>query len=232
MGRKVDPRGFRLGYIRDWDSKWYAEGQEYVDLIQEDAELREMIRSELPRAGLARIKIERYTRTISVGIETARPGVVIGRRGATINALKAKVVELTGLEASKVRLDVIEIENPDLSAPVVGEAIAEQLERRISPRRAMQRAIRSAMRAGAEGVKIECKGRLSGSEMGRREWHLEGRVPLHTLRADVDFAHAAAKTTYGMIGVKVWINRGEVFPDSEGNEEGATHATAQAAQVS
>jgi small subunit ribosomal protein S3 len=232
VGRKVDPRGFRLGYIRDWDSKWYAEGQEYVDLIQEDAELREMIRSELPRAGLARIKIERYTRTISVGIETARPGVVIGRRGATINALKAKVVELTDLEASKVRLDVIEIENPDLSAPVVAEAIAEQLERRISPRRAMQRAIRSAMRAGAEGVKIECKGRLSGSEMGRREWHLEGRVPLHTLRADVDFSHAEAKTTYGMIGVKVWINRGEVFPDAEENEEGATHATAQAAQVS
>jgi len=232
VGRKVDPRGFRLGYIRDWDSKWYAEGQAYVDLLQEDAELRALIRGALERAGIARIKIERYARAISIGIETARPGVVIGRRGSTINALKERVTELTGLEPNKVRLDVVEIENPDLSAPVVAEGIAEQLERRISPRRAMQRAIRSAMRAGAEGVKIECKGRLSGSEMGRREWHMEGRVPLHTLRADVDFARSEAKTTYGMIGVKVWINRGEVFPDSEGDEEGATYAAAQAAQVS
>ncbi|MCD6302986.1 MAG: 30S ribosomal protein S3 [Anaerolineae bacterium] len=215
MGRKVDPRGFRLGYIRDWDSKWFAEGRDYVAFINEDADIRDMIHGEMPRSGIARITIERYARAISIGIHTSRPGVVIGRRGSNINALKAKVTELTGLEPSKVRLDVVEVENPDLSAPVVAEGIAEQLERRISPRRAMRRAIQSAMRAGAEGVRIECKGRLSGSEMGRREWHLEGRVPLHTLRANVDFARGEAKTTYGMIGVKVWINQGEVFADAE-----------------
>jgi small subunit ribosomal protein S3 len=226
LGRKVDPRGFRLGYIQDWDSKWFAEGQDYADLINEDADIRDMIHGEMPRSGISRIKIERYARAISIGIETSRPGVVIGRRGSNINALKDKVTELTGLEPSKVRLDVVEVENPDLCAPVVAEAVAEQLERRISPRRAMLRAIRSAMRAGAEGVKIECKGRLSGSEMGRREWHLEGRVPLHTLRASIDFARAGARTTYGMIGVKVWINRGEILPERDESEEGSPHAAA------
>ncbi len=226
MGRKVDPRGFRLGYIRDWDSKWFAEGQDYADLINEDADIRDMIHEEMPRSGISRIKIERYARAISIGISTSRPGVVIGRRGSNINALKDKVTEMTGLEPSKVRLDVVEVENPDLCAPVVAEGIAEQLERRISPRRAMRRAIRSAMRAGAEGIKIECKGRLSGSEMGRREWHLEGRVPLHTLRADIDFARSESRTTYGMIGVKVWINRGEVFPDADESEGRSPHAAA------
>ncbi|MGI6379598.1 MAG: 30S ribosomal protein S3 [Anaerolineae bacterium] len=212
MGRKVHPIGFRLGYIKDWESKWYAEGEEYVARLANDMAIRELIRSELQSAGISRIEIQRFPKQLAIAIVTARPGVVIGRRGATVNALKAKLVELTGVEEKNLRLDVVEVEQPDLDAHLVAEGIAEQLGRRVSQKRAMRQAIQRAMRGGAEGIKITCSGRLSGAEMARREWSREGRVPLHTLRADIDYAVSEALTTFGRIGVKVWIYRGEVLP--------------------
>jgi len=224
MGRKVNPIGFRLGIIRDWDSKWYAEGKQYAQQVVEDNKIRDHIRNYLGRAGISRILIERYPTRISIRILTAKPGVVIGRRGSTINDLKAKLEELTGVTGNKLRLDVEEIDNPDLDAKVVAETVAEQLERRVSQRRAMRRAVQQVMRAGAEGVRIMCKGRLSGAEMGRTDWMREGRVPLHTLRADIDYATEEALTTFGRIGVKVWIYRGDVLPQTEEEEERAAVA--------
>ncbi len=214
MGRKVNPIGLRLGIIRDWDSKWYAEGRTYAELLQQDIKIRELIHERLPRAGISRINIERLPGRLIVGIVTAKPGVVIGRRGVNINALKAELEELVGLEGNALRLDVTEVENPDADAHVIAENVAEQLERRISHKRAMRRAIQSAMRSGAEGIKISCQGRLMGAEMGRREWQMEGRVPLHTLRANIDYAHQEAATSFGRIGVKVWVNHGEVLPEA------------------
>lgn len=213
MGRKVHPIGFRLGIIKDWDSQWFAEGEQYAEQVVEDARIRELVRAELGRAGISRIVIERYPSRLGITLHTSKPGVVIGRRGATVNALKDKIVALTGVPSNRLRLDVMEIENPDLSARVVAESVAEQLERRVSHRRAMRTTMRRTMRAGAEGIKIACKGRLSGSEMARRDWAREGRVPLHTLRADIDFAVVEAETTFGRIGVQVWIYRGDVFPE-------------------
>lgn len=215
MGRKVHPIGFRLGIIRDWDSKWFAEGREYTANLRQDIAIRELIRKQLPRAGISRIGIQRLPGRLVIDIVTARPGVVIGRRGATINALKEELLKLTGLEERNLQLNVIELENPDTDAHVIAESIAEQLERRVSHRRAMTRAAQAAMRAGAKGIKISCQGRLMGAEMRRREWIMEGRVPLHTLRANIDYAQAEAHTTFGRIGVKVWVNHGEVLPESE-----------------
>jgi small subunit ribosomal protein S3 len=214
LGRKVNPIGMRLGIIRDWDSKWFAEGRTYAELLQQDIRIRSLIRERLPRAGITRITIQRLPGRVVIGIQTARPGIVIGRRGATINALKAELEHLTGLEGNALRLDVTEIENPDTSARVIAENVAEQLERRISHKRAMRRATQVAMRAGAHGIKISCQGRLMGAEMGRREWVMEGSVPLHTLRADIDYAHEEAATTFGRIGVKVWVNLGEKLPEA------------------
>lgn len=214
MGRKVHPIGFRLGYTKDWESKWYAEGQEYGDLVIEDVEIRQLIMDELPRSGISRIEIERFPKQIAIKILTAKPGVVIGRRGANVNALKTKLETMTNVTGKNLRLDVIEVDQPELSAPVVAEGIAEQLERRVSQKRVMRQAVTRAVRAGAEGVKVICSGRLAGSEMARREWMHEGRVPLHTLRADVDFARDEALTTFGRIGVKVWIYRGEKRPEA------------------
>ena len=223
MGRKVNPIGFRLGYIKDWDSKWYAEGPEYAELLHEDLQIRDLIHEHLERAGVARIEIERYPKRITVTINTAKPGVVIGRRGANINELKEKIealgsTEALGLAGKTLRLDVVEIDLPELSAKVVAEDVALQLERRVSQRRAMRQAIQRTMRAGAEGCKIICKGRLSGAEMSRIDWMHEGRVPLHTLRADIDFAIEEAITPYGRIGVKVYIYRGDVLPELEEGE--------------
>ena len=215
MGRKVNPIGFRLGVIRDWDSKWFAEGQEYAELLHQDIAIRELVRDRLPRAGISRIQIQRLPGRIIIAIVTAKPGVVIGRRGSTINALKAELEQLTGVESSNLRLDVTESPNPDTDAQVIAENVAEQLERRISHKRAMRRAVQVAMRSGAEGIKIACQGRLMGAEMGRREWVMEGSVPLHTLRADIDYAQEEAATTFGRIGVKVWVNRGEILPEVE-----------------
>ena len=212
MGRKVHPRGFRLGYIYDWDSRWYAEGEEYSRLLEEDLALRQKIRELAADAGISRIEIERFPHQVHITIHTARPGIVIGRRGANVKALRNALDQIT---SSRVRVDVEGVERPELDARLVAENIAGQLERRISQGRAMRRAVSRAMQAGAEGVRICCSGRLRGAEMARREWVLEGRVPLHTLRAEIDFARAKALTTFGYIGVKVWIHKGEVLPGVE-----------------
>jgi small subunit ribosomal protein S3 len=202
-----------LGYIYDWDAHWYAEGEEYVRFLEEDLALRRKI-GELPaNAHVSCVEIERFPQRVNLTIHTARPGVVIGRRGANVKALRG---ELERISSSRVKVDVEEVEQPELDARLVAQNIAGQLERRISHRRAMRRAVGRTMQAGAEGVRIECKGRLFGGEMGRRDWVLEGRVPLHTLRADIDFARAKALTTFGYIGVKVWIHKGEVLPEAPG----------------
>jgi len=213
LGRKVHPIGFRLGVIKDWESKWYAEGETYGRLVVSDAALRDAIREHLGRAAISRIEIQRFPKQIAVTIMTAKPGIVIGRRGANINALKAKLEEMPDVKGKSLRLDVVEIERPELDAHVVAESIVEQLERRVSQKRAMRQAVGRTIRAGAQGIRIECTGRLSGAEMARREWLREGRVPLHTLRADIDYAQQEALTTFGRIGVKVWIYRGDVLPE-------------------
>lgn len=215
MGRKINPIGFRLGVIKDWESKWYAEGGQYAELLGSDLAIRNLIHSKLGRAGISRIEIQRSPNRLRVTIVTAKPGVVIGRRGANVNQLKQDLEESTGVPAKNLRLDVVEVPNPDIDAHLVAESVAEQLERRVSQKRAMRQAMMRAMRAGAKGIKIACAGRLSGSEMARREWVREGRVPLHTLRADIDYAVAESLTGFGRIGVKVWVYRGDVLPDGE-----------------
>lgn len=208
MGRKVHPKGFRLGVVEDWDARWYAEGREYGDLLQEDIRIRELIRQEMARAGISRIEIERFPRQVSVTIHTAKPGIVIGRKGANVNVLRSKLEELT---AKKIRVDVQEVERPEIDAHLVAESIAQQLERRISHRRAMKQAVGRAMRMGAKGVKIQVKGRLGGSEMSRVEWVSEGRVPRQTLRADIQYGQSESLTTYGRIGVKCWVYKGDIL---------------------
>lgn len=214
MGRKVHPVGFRLGYIKEWDSKWYADGREYARLLGEDIQIRKLIHQQLGRAGISRIDIQRFPRQVAITIVTAKPGIVIGRKGANVNELKARLEQLTGISGKNLRLDVLEIERPEMDAHLIAETIAEQLEKRVSQKRAMRQAMVRAMRAGAKGVKIVCGGRLSGAEMARSEWVRDGRVPLHTLRADIDYAIAEALTTFGRIGVKVWVYRGEVLPEA------------------
>ncbi len=217
MGRKVHPVGFRLGVHKDWLAKWFAEGEEYVDLLQEDLEIRQLIRREMAHAGISEIDIERFPKQVSITIHTARPGIIIGRKGASVNLLRGQVEELTG---KKVRIEIVEVPAPELDAYLIAESIAAQLARRISHRRAMKQAAARAMRLGAGGVKIACSGRLTGAEMARREWTMEGRVPLHTLRADIDYARSEALTTYGRIGVKVWVYKGDVFQVEEEEELG------------
>jgi len=214
LGRKINPIGFRLGIVKDWESKWYAEGTEYRQFLVSDIAIRKLINDRLGRAGISRIEIQRFPKRLRVTIVTAKPGVVIGRRGANVNALKQELERLTGIESKNLRLDVSEVQNVDTDAALVAESVAEQLERRVSQKRAMRQATVRAMRAGAKGIKILCSGRLSGSEMARREWVREGRVPLHTLRADIDYAFAESLTGFGRIGVKVWIYRGEVRPEA------------------
>jgi small subunit ribosomal protein S3 len=216
LGRKVHPYGFRLGVIRDWKSRWYAEGDEYADLLYEDIKIRRFIRDEMGRAGISRVEIERFPNQVSVTIWTARPGIVIGRRGAAVKEMRRKLEEMTG---KRVSVDVQEVAQPELDARLVAENVVSQLERRISHRRAMKRVVQAAMRAGAEGVKVMCKGRLHGAEMARQAWQREGRVPLQTLRADIDYAQEEAHTTYGRIGVKVWIYKGEILPELKEQEE-------------
>lgn len=214
MGRKVNPIGFRLGIIKDWESKWFAEGEEYARLLGEDVAIREKIKKSLGRSGLSRIEIQRFPKQITITIVTAKPGIVIGRRGASVNALKAQLEQLTNIRGKNLRVDVVEIDRPDIDAHVVAESIVEQLERRVSQKRAMRQAVVRAMRGGAKGIKIVVAGRLSGADMARREWVREGRVPLHTLRANIDYAHDEALTTFGRIGIKVWIYRGDVLPET------------------
>lgn len=210
MGRKVHPFGFRLGVIKSWKSRWYEEGAAYADLLEEDRKIRDIISKSMQGAGISEIEIERFPKQISIAIHTAKPGIIIGRKGASVNQLRRELEELT---SKKIRVDVLEIEKPELDAYLVAEGIAQQLERRISHKRAMKQSITRALRLGAKGVMISVGGRLSGSEMARSETLREGRVPRHTLRADIDYARAEALTTFGRIGVKVWIYKGDVFPE-------------------
>jgi small subunit ribosomal protein S3 len=216
LGRKVHPYGFRLGVIRDWKARWYAEGDDYANLLHEDLTIRGLIHDTTGRAGISRIEIERFPNQVAVTIWTARPGIVIGRKGAAVKALRKDLEEMTG---KRVSVDVQEIEQPDLDAKLVAENVVAQLERRISHTRAMKRAVQAAMRAGARGVKVMCKGRLHGAEMARQAWQREGRVPLQTLRADIDYAQEEAHTTYGRIGVKVWVYTGDILPEAKVQEE-------------
>jgi small subunit ribosomal protein S3 len=216
MGRKVHPIGFRLGITRTWDSRWFAEGQNYRDQLHEDLAVRKVVLKSAPPGSISRVEIERFPSNLHITVHTAKPGIVIGRKGANVKELRQKLQEMTG---TKIKLDIAEIENPDLDARLVAENIASQLERRISHRRAMQRAVQQAMRSGAQGIKVMCSGRLSGVEMARREWMREGRVPAQTLRADIDFARSEALTTYGRIGVKVWVYRGDVLGEREEQAE-------------
>lgn len=208
MGRKVHPLGFRLGVIKTWRSRWYAEGDVFVERLLEDKKIRERIRASVGHAGIADIEIERLPNQVSVIIHTAKPGIIIGRRGTVVKELRQDLEQKTG---KRIKVEVQEIERPDLDAYLVAENIVGQLQRRISHGRAMRRAVQQAMRAGAKGVMIKCGGRLSGSEMARRESVSEGQIPRHTLRADIDFANVEALTTYGRIGVKVWIYKGEIL---------------------
>ncbi|MFO7683077.1 MAG: 30S ribosomal protein S3 [Chloroflexota bacterium] len=210
MGRKVHPIGFRLKYIRDWNTRWFAEKQQYRELLHEDFAIRTLIDKELPAAGVSKLEIERAApNQVQVTIHTAKPGIVIGRKGASVKELRGKLRQLTG---KAVRLEVEEVTQPDTDARLIAENIANQLERRIAHSRAMKRAALQAMRQGAEGVRIEVSGRLGGSDMARNEKVWDGRVPRNTIRADMDYGFAEALTTFGMIGVKVWIYRGEILP--------------------
>jgi len=216
MGRKVHPFGFRLKINKTWDGRWYAEDQDYVDNLHQDLAIRKLIRKEAPRAGVSRIEIERFPGKVSVLVHTAKPGVLIGRKGENVKKLRANLEKLVG---KKVDLEIKEIKDPDLDAALVARNIADQLERRISFQRAMKRAIQQAMRQGAQGIRVEVSGRLGGAEMARSINMREGRVPRQTLRADIDYALAEALTTYGLIGVKVWIYKGDVIPELEEKAE-------------
>jgi small subunit ribosomal protein S3 len=216
MGRKVHPIGFRLKVNKTWDGRWYAEGDNYVDQLHQDFEIRDLIREEAPRAGVSRIEIERFPGKVKIIVHTAKPGVLIGRKGENVKQTRRHLEALVG---RKIDLDIKEIESPDLDALLVAQNIAGQLERRISFSRAMKRAIQQAMRQGAEGIRVQVAGRLSGAEMARTIHMREGRVPRQTLRADIDFAVAEALTTYGRIGVKVWIYKGDILPDIEEKAE-------------
>ncbi len=209
MGRKVHPIGFRLKYIRDWNTRWFAEGKRYEDLLHEDFAIRRLIKRELPQAGVSGLEIERAPNQVQVTIHTAKPGIVIGRKGASVKELRNKLKNLTG---KSVKLEVEEISSPDTDAYLIAENVASQLQRRISHGRAMKRAVMQAMRQGVEGVRIEVGGRLGGSEMARKDKVWDGRVPRNTIRADMDYGFAEALTTFGKIGVKVWVYKGEILP--------------------
>jgi len=208
MGQKVNPVGLRLGINRTWDSRWYANRSTYGQLLHEDIKIRAFLKEKLLQAGVSRVIIERPAKKARVTIHTARPGVVIGKKGADIEVIRKELQKMTGNE---VHLNIVEIRKPEIDAALVAENIAQQLERRVAFRRAMKRAVQNAMRLGAEGIRITCAGRLGGAEIARVEWYREGRVPLHTLRADVDYGEGTAFTTYGTCGVKVWIFKGEIL---------------------
>jgi small subunit ribosomal protein S3 len=218
MGQKVHPIGFRLGIATDWSSKWYAEGREYSRFLMADVEVRTFLKDKLSQASVSRIQIARSAGNVLITIHTARPGIVIGKKGEDIEKLRKKVAGMMGLPIQSIKLNIEEIRKPEIDAQLVAESIAQQLERRIMFRRAMKRSVSNAMRLGALGVKINVGGRLNGAEIARSEWYREGRVPLHTLRANIDYGFAEAKTTYGILGVKVWIFKGEVFGLEEASE--------------
>ncbi|MFZ4126245.1 MAG: 30S ribosomal protein S3 [Rickettsiales bacterium] len=211
MGQKVNPIGLRLGINKTWDSRWFA-GDDYADKLHEDIKIRKYVKTKLNQAGVSKIIIERTGKKCHVSIHSARPGVVIGKKGADIDKIKKDVQQFT---KDEVHINIIEIRKPELDSTLIAEGVAQQLERRVAFRRAMKRAVQSALRMGAEGIRINVSGRLGGAEIARMEWYREGRVPLHTLRADVDYGIATALTTYGIIGVKVWVFKGEILKDEE-----------------
>lgn len=225
MGQKVHPIGIRLGIVKDWTSKWFAENRDYADYLNEDMKVRGYLKKKLSQASVSRIQIERTAGSANITIHTARPGLVIGKKGEDIARLRTEVTRM--MDLAKVHINIEEIRKPELDAQLVAESIAQQLERRIMFRRAMKRAVGNTMRLGAQGIRVNVAGRLNGAEIARTEWYREGRVPLHTLRADIDYGFAEASTTYGIIGVKVWIFKGEVIGLQE--EEEATPAKKTAA---
>lgn len=222
MGQKVHPTGIRLGIVKDWNSTWYASSKDYADFLYTDLKVRDFIKTKLKQASVSRVQIERPAKNARITIHTARPGIVIGKKGEDIEKLRKTLSKMMGIP---VHVNIEEIRKPELDATLVAQGIAQQLEKRIMFRRAMKRSVQNSMRSGAQGIKINVGGRLNGAEIARSEWYREGRVPLHTLRADIDYGVAEAATTYGIIGVKVWIFKGEVFD----KEESGSPATKQAA---
>lgn len=227
MGQKVNPYGFRLGVTTDWKSRWFASREEYVDYLIEDWKIRDYLMEKLPNAAISRVEIERTRDRLKIDVHTARPGIVIGRRGAQADELRADLTKLTG--NNKVQLNIQEIKQPELDAALIAQGVADQLANRVAFRRAMKRAVQNAQKAGALGIRVQCSGRLGGSEMARTEWYREGRVPLHTLRAEIDYGFREAKTTYGRIGVKVWIYTGDQVPYKTKNDEKIAKEAAMAA---
>jgi len=221
MGQKVHPIGIRLGITKDWASKWYADSKTYPEYVYSDFKVREYLKAKLKEASVSRIHIERPARKANITIHTARPGIVIGKKGEDIEKLRFEVAKIIEMPIHDVRINIAEVRKPELDAQLVAEGIAQQLERRVMFRRAMKRAVTNTMRVGAEGIKVKVGGRLNGAEIARSEWYHEGRVPLHTFRADIDYGFSEAHTTYGVIGVKVWIFKGEIFdkPEVESAEE-------------
>jgi small subunit ribosomal protein S3 len=232
MGQKVNPIGIRLGITREWTSKWYAGKKQFPLHVHTDFRVREFLRKRLQEASVSRILIERAANKVNISIETARPGIVIGKKGEDIEKLRADVAKLLSKPIQDVRVNIAEIRKPELDAQLVADGIAQQIEKRVMFRRAMKRAVMSTMRSGALGVKVRLSGRLNGSEIARTEWSREGRIPLHTFRADIDYGLGEARTTYGVIGVKVWIFKGEVFDrDEVSKTEAPAEATAEPAAV-
>jgi small subunit ribosomal protein S3 len=226
MGQKVNPIGIRLGITRDWTSKWYASKKQFPLLVHTDFRVREFLKKKLADASVSRILIERAAKKVNITIQTARPGIVIGKKGEDIEKLRGETAKLLGMTMLDVRLNISEIRKPELDAQLVAESISQQIEKRVMFRRAMKRAVMSTMRSGALGVKVRVSGRLNGAEIARTEWYREGRIPLHTFRADIDYGLAEARTTYGVIGVKVWIFKGEVFEKEKVEESAEAEAGA------
>src|SRR5690349_11444925 len=231
MGQKVNPLGIRLGITREWMSKWYAGKKQFPVHVHTDFRVREFLHSRLADASVSRIQIERAAKKVNITIQTARPGIVIGKKGEDIEKLRLETANLLGMPVTDVRLNISEIRKPELDSQLVADSIAQQIEKRVMFRRAMKRAVMSTMRSGALGVKVRVSGRLNGSEIARTEWYREGRVPLHTFRADIDYGLGEARTTYGVIGVKVWIFKGEVFDKAELAQQAENVEAAQAAQA-
>jgi small subunit ribosomal protein S3 len=227
MGQKVNPIGIRLGISRDWSSRWYADSKAFPELLESDFKVRQFLKKRLKDASVSRINIERPARKAQITIHTARPGIVIGKKGEDIERLRIEVARLLKLPVPDVRLNIAEVRKPELDAQLVAEGIAQQLERRVMFRRAMKRAVTNTMRLGAGGIKVKVSGRLNGAEIARTEWYREGRVPLHTFRAEIDYGFAEARTTYGVIGVKVWIFKGEVFDKQDVAAEAAEQPARQ-----
>jgi small subunit ribosomal protein S3 len=226
MGQKVNPYGFRLGVTTDWKSRWFADRNEYGDFVIEDWKIRDYLMKQLPHAAISRVEVERTRDRLRVDVHTARPGIVIGRRGSEADRLRAGLTKITG--NPKVQLNIQEIKQPELDAALIAQGVADQLAGRVAFRRAMKRAVQNAQKAGVQGIRVQCSGRLGGSEMARTEWYREGRVPLHTLRADVDYGFREAKTTYGRIGVKVWIYKGDILPYKAAMEDKINREAAMA----